>query len=408
MNVHKLIIIIIISIIFIYLNENIQENFITWYLPFYNKGTVELTKNTPKYLTSNLEYNYLEYDYIDKVKVFLLNKERQKTTNDYYTFLFANIIKTSQVKKLELNYLNDPLKVLKEVNDNKHNLAIISAPSIIENVSENLNLINNVNTVIVSNYRYIFFVTTKYANISNLKEIDKRNINVGVQDTDEYYIGHDILENLDLTAGVKPAKKTYYDIDESFAKLVQGEIDGMFFTDLYPSQILNKYILSDLEKTFVLVPITKIDYDMFKTRHNYMEEVALDLNSLPPNYLPVKIRSLYYTKFRPDYISYRYPDYIVCHKDAPPRLSNYIVKSIVYNLDILNESNFYLKNGWNYLAFPGLVGGMLIPIHVGAKIFFDKVSAVTTVPDEDCKYYLGKAQCNKTRLEGAKISANII
>lgn len=408
MNVYKLLIILILTLLFIYFNRNIEENFITWYLPFWNKGTYELTKGTPKYITSNLEYNYLEYEYIEKLNVFILNKLNYRLVNNYYRFLFANVLKSMQVKKLEMKYSRRSTELLKKVNDDVNTLAVVSSPVLIETISSNMDLMEKINIIIVSNYRYLFFITSKMTQISSLQELDGKIVNTGEPETDENYLGLDILENLYLTSKINPKKVTNYDIQTSFKKLILGEIDGMFFTDLYPSEILDNYILNDLDKILVIIPIQGIDYSLFKTRHAYMEEVALDLNTLPQNYLPVKVKNLFYDKFQPDLISFRYPDFIVCNKNCAPRISFNMVKAIVSNLKVINESNFYLKNGWNYMAFPGIANSMFIPTHIGAKIFYNSVSVNTTVPDENCKYFIGNAKCNDVRLEGARISANMI
>ena len=54
----KTIIIILIYIFFIY-SLKYKEEFITWFLPYYNKSTGELTESTPPYITSNSSKNFL-------------------------------------------------------------------------------------------------------------------------------------------------------------------------------------------------------------------------------------------------------------------------------------------------------------------------------------------------------------
>ena len=121
-------IIILISILFIHLSKiNRRENFITWFLPFYNKGTSELTSGTPKYLTSNLEYNYLEYDYLQQISFYVLQKSSSSVTQSYYDFLFKNITKSAKVKKVNIIYENNNDDLLKKVNEDPFNLAIISS-----------------------------------------------------------------------------------------------------------------------------------------------------------------------------------------------------------------------------------------------------------------------------------------
>ena len=133
-------------------------------------------------------------------------------------------------------------------------------------------------------------------------------------------------------------KKVYeYDLDTSFKKLIKGEIDGMVMTDLFPSQKLNKIIETNPDMKLILIPIEDINETVFLQRRPYALKVSLDQNNLPKNYLPVKVKNLYFNKFRPDITSYRYPEIMVCNKNASPKLIFNIIKSIVSNLNIINK-----------------------------------------------------------------------
>lgn len=399
----KSISIIIITLLFIYLSKkSINEGFITWFLPYYNKGTVELTAGTPKYLTSNLEYNYLEYDYLEKISFHVLQKTTNAVTNAYYKFLFSNIVKTLKVKKLSIQYDKSNVNLLKKVNEGENSFAIISAPILVDKMSSDLGLVQNINIVIVSNYRYIFFIINKQSQISRLLEMNGKKINIGEKDTDDYLYGQDIVNNLKINNDLE-ITPSYYGNEEAFEKLKKGEIDGMFFADLFPSEILGKYILEDLEKNLIIIPIKDINQEVFKQRNIFVEPVSLDQNALPENYLPVKIKDLKYTIYRPNLETFRYPDFIVCNKSVEPRVTFGVVNSVVSNLPVLNSSEFYKKNGYNYLSFPGIANSMFLPIHIGAKIFYNKITVNTVIPNDTCKYYVGNAKCDDEKIEGAKI-----
>lgn len=399
----KILLIIILTVIFIQLSQNYnKEHFITWYLPFYNKGTKELTEGTPKYLTSDLEYNYTEYDYIPEVTFYILQKSTETITNAYYLFLFKNITKSMKIKKLYIKYEDSNDKLLLRVNENKNNFAIISSSVLVDKMSGDLEKVQNINIVIVSNYRFIFLITNKRAQISKLIEINNKRINIGVPQSDESYFGQDIINNLKINNDIE-ITPSYLDNEASFKKLAKGEIDGMFFTDLYPSQLLDKYIMDDIEKMLVIVPIEGINEAVFKQRNIFVEPVAIDLNALPENYLPVKVKDLEYTRYRPTLNTYRYPDFLVCNKNTEPRVSFNVVKSFVANMPVLNQSEYFLKNGYNYLAFPAIANSMFLPTHIGAKIYYNQITVNTTNPNDYCKYYVGNAKCNDEKIEGAKI-----
>jgi len=391
----KIIIIILIYIFFIN-SIKYKENFITWFLPYYNKSSSELTNNTPPYITSNLELSYLEYKTFDNIVINI------KENNMYYDFLFKNILKNLRIKRM---IINDTENILEEVSNSKINTAIFSSPFIVNSINNNFDRLKNINFVIYTNYRFLFFIVNKFSNISRLKDIDKKIINIGSKNTDENWFGKSIIENLNNKYKVSPKQVLEYDTDKSFEKLVNGEIDGMVYTDLFPSDKLNKIIESNiyLDKKIILIPIEDINETIFLQSWPYVSKVALDQNILPKNYLPVKIKGLYYNKFRPDITSYKYPEILVCNKDASPKLIFNMVKSIVSNLNVINKSDFIIKNQFNYLSFPDIANNQYIPLHVGANVYYRNISINTNYSDDLCKYFVGNAKCTPERIEGARI-----
>jgi len=394
-------IIIIILILLFFISKQIKstktiENFITWYLPFYNKSTLELTNNTPAYLTSNLELNYLKYDTFNTINVYILKK------NIYYDFNFENILKNTKINKLFLHNNDTSFDILKNVNDNINNLGILSSIFLVNNVYNISNNAKNINFVINSNYKYIFFIVNEFSKISKLSEINNKKINIGSKYSDENYFGKNIIQNLNNKYGIYPKKILEYNNDDSFKKLKNGEIDGMIYTDTFISEILNKK-LNNITGKLILIPIEDINDKIFTERHPFIEKVSLDQNYLPKNYLPIKIKDLYYNKFRPDLTSYKYPNVIICNKDASPKLIYNIIKSISSNLDTINNSKFVLENYWNYLSFPNISTNYIIPNHIGANLFYEKITVNTTYSDNLCKYYVGNAKCTPEKIEGARI-----
>ena len=392
----KTIIIILIYVFFIY-SQQYKEHFITWFLPYYNKSTGELTESTPPYITSNLELNYLEYDTFDNLIVNIKEK------NTYYDFLFKNILKSLRLKRIFIMNMKNSLE---EVSKNPINTAIFSAPYIVNRINRDIDKLKNINFVIYTNYRFLFFIVNSSSNISRLNEIDNKIINIGPKDTDEYIFGKNIIENLNDKFKISPKQVFEYDVDTSFKKLIKGEIDGMVFTDLFPSEKLNKIIETNQNMKLILIPIEDINENVFLQMRPYAFKVSLDQNNLPKNYLPVKVKNLYFNKFRPNITSYRYPEIMVCNKDANPKLIFNIVKSIVSNLNIINKSDYVIKNQFNYLSFPDIANNQYIPEHIGAKLFYKNISINTNYADDLCKYFVGNAKCTPERIEGARIIGN--
>ena len=400
----KIMIILIIGIFFCFNVYPIQENLITWFLPFYNKGTKELTINTPEYITSNLVYNQLKFEYIKLVYFIIYNKNINNEINNYYNFIISNLIKTKScnIEKIMIKKANNPEKVLENISNEKDSIGLISSPFLIKAMQTKTELVKNVNSIIIPNYNYIFFITNKNLNISSLEQLNNKKVNIGPANYDSNIFGEDLLKNLETLNNFKI--KRYYDTDEiAIEKLRNKEIDGMVFTDLYPSNFLNEKFGNSLNQTFFILPLKNINDELFRKIHPFIKNVAIDLNALSKNYLPIKVNDLEYTMYRPTLDTFQYPVHFICNKNTDPKISYEIVKGIVNNLDILNKSEMTLKNQWNYLTLPDIAMDNFIPTHVGAKIFYNQLTVNTTNPDELCKYYIGKKKCGPEDIESAKI-----
>jgi TRAP-type uncharacterized transport system substrate-binding protein len=398
----KFVIILIISIFFSFYIFPIQENLITWFLPFYNKGTKELTINTPPFITSNLIYNQLKFDYIKYLYFLIYNKNTNNKIDNYYNFLISNLIKTTKIEKIIIRNEINAEKVLEFISKEKDAFGIISSPFLLKSIQTNISQIKNINFIVIPNYNYIFFITNKNLNISSLSQLNKKKINIGPINYDSNIFGNDLLKNLEILNDIKIER--FYDSDEiAIKKLQNREIDGMVFTDLYPSNFLDRIIGDNIESNFFILPIKDINQELFKKIHPFVKNVSIDLNALPKKYLPIKVNDLEYTKFRPNLDTFQYPVFFICNKDAKPIISYEIVKGVVNSLDVLNKSDMTLKNQWNYLALPDISNDNFIPTHIGAKIFYNQLTVNTTNPDELCKYYIGKKKCGPEEIESAKI-----
>ena len=398
----KFMIILIIAIFFSFQVRQVQENLITWFLPFYNKGTKELTVNTPPFITSNLIYNQLKFDYIKYIYFFIYNKNTNNEIDNYYNFLISNLIKTTKIENIITRSAIDPEKVLQFISQEKDAFGIVSSPFLIKAIQTNTSQIKNINFIVIPNYNYIFFITNKNLQISSLDQLNNKKVNIGPMNYDSNIFGNDLLRNIEILNNIKIER--FYDDDQvAIEKLRNKQIDGIVFTDLYPSNFLNKIFEEDLDKTFFILPLKNINQELFKKIHPFVKNVAIDLNALPKNYLPIKVNNLEYTSFRPDLDTFQYPVLFICNKDAKPIISYEIVKGVVNNLDVLNKSDMTLKNQWNYLALPDIANDNFIPTHIGAKIFYNQLTVNTTNPDELCKYYIGKKKCGPEDIESAKI-----
>lgn len=379
--------------------NGIKEDFITWYLPFYNKINVVV----PKYLADPITYSDLKYRYEDYLNVYLYKKFEMKNNNKlnpYYRFIFSNILGNTFIKNMNINYTKNHIDNLRLINKDKHNLTILSSPIIANTIGNRFELYQNINFIVSLSYMYLFFISTNEKGIVNIGDIQGKIINIGAPNTEEYFLGNIIINNL----GYDNVKITNYDDDIAFSKLFSGEIDGLILNDFYPSPVLERYMLTDFTKMLQVIPWDGLNKELFETENPYVKRISIDLNSMPRNYLPQKIGNKEYTEYNPDFETYRYSLDMLCNKELEPKVSYQVAKSIFYNIESINNSDFLLKNPLNKIFFPDIaVNFYNIPVHIGAKLFYNEKTAYTQNSSIYCANYVGKEKCDDRKVMEAKI-----
>ena len=404
-NSFKTLSIVLLIIFFISFKNIYKEHFITWYLPFYKS----VNTIVPKYLINNNTYSNLKYRYTDKV-TFIFNNITffEAKTNSYYNFLLENILKNVLIENIEIKLKETHLEQISEVNKNKKTMSIVSSPVVYNFYDHHLKEIEIINFISTISFEYLFLISKKSTGINTLEDTKDKRIGIGKKHMETYYIANEIFENLGWDK--KNLKIFEYTIEENFSKLLNDEIDCFFFTDLYPSNILNKYIFEDFESQLVLVPLIGLNKELFQTRHRYMEYVTIDLTKLPQNYLPKKIGNKNYTIYRPGFQTYKYSKFIICNKFLDPKISYQIVEGISRNLKIINSSKFVKDNPQNYLNFSTMANNYNnynnVPTHSGARKFYTEKSVFTQLDSKECVYFVGNLECTNRRIREATILNN--
>lgn len=405
-NILSVMVIILILLVFIFylISSTVHEKFITWYLPFYKS----VESIVPKYLMDNITYSNLKFRYTDKI-TFYFNRKYQvnNTLHGYYDFIFSTILKNILIKNLEIKFETTHLEQIQKVSVDSNHFSIVSSPIMFHLINKNIKSIQNINFIASISFEYLFIVTLERTGIIALDGIKDKRINIGAIYSESYFISLDILQNLNYDTK-KDVKLYNYDINEAFTKMFNDEIDCIIMTDFYPSNILNKYIYQNFENNIFLVPFQGLNFQLFKMRHRYMEQVSIDLNNLPKNYLPKKIGDENYTIYKPDFTSFKYSKYIICNQKLNPSISYQIVESIANNLPLINSSPWVKKNPLNQLSFAAISYNYVnIATHPGAKIYFTNKSTFTQHKSELCRYYVGNLKCTDRKVEEANIANSL-
>ena len=408
-NIYKSLLIIIITLVSLYVtNSNkkdiIKEDFITWFQPFYKDNT----KLVPKYMRDNIVYNNFKFDFLNKININIQSSGDIETVSSYNKNLFKNLMNNVKINNIYLNYDKDADNIYNKVTNNKNNIGIVSAVSIYNKISsEEASELSNINFITVTSYNYIFFLTNKTSNITNFRELNNKTINIGKKGSDSYKFGESIINNTKrMIQGEFNVKTTNYENEEAFIKLKNNEINAVVICDFFPNVEIQKLIFNDLQKEILLLPINFLNEDLFMNRHPYAKKVVLDLN-LIESYLPKKIGmekdSLYYTRFKPDLETYKYPRYMICNKYTYPNITYNITRSFYRNLNIINNDKNFIKNRNNIIYPIDLARAYVIPIHIGSYLMYVELGLITKKSSKYCAYFAGKDKCSDENIIRARL-----
>ena len=305
----KNILIIIFLITFLIINKftYYKENYVNWFIPFYQKKILNKIK---KYTYNKNYYNNLKYIFDNEITFYYIKNNKYEI--DYINTIYKYFLQSYNFNNAYFKETNNYIESLKNISKNIDSYGIISS-AILNSNNRNNNwdknkYTENINTLITLSYEYIFLITTKYNNINSLKDLNNKKVNIGKNTDSSYSIGINLLNNLKISYNNFSFKLYYNDIKIAFKKLYNNEIDAIIFIDMFPSPTLDTEIYNDFTKIIKILPILDINEKLFLTQNNSFTKCYLDFNLLP-NYLPIKINDLKMTKFNQIMLHIKYLKY---------------------------------------------------------------------------------------------------
>jgi TRAP-type uncharacterized transport system substrate-binding protein len=390
-----LLIFIIIIILFYIINKKIiiqKENYLTYYLPFYNIDSNILNKF---YKDHNYSKNYFK-------KKFDYQIVKLGSSNYSYKFntIFSKIIvdKTMSYSVSSINYYNE-LTLINDLYNNKINLCIITI--ILINYYNKKYNINLNNLYVISNlYKsYLLIITKLKYNILNINEIPyKTKIGILNESNPIYFFIYTFLKDLkynknDLEIIV------YKNIDELHDAFIKDKIKLMIYLDKLPNNKLNELINFNFERDIILLPfnIIKKLKEEFLIKNDFLLNDTFNLNKIANSYLPKKFANYHYTIYKPDFQILSINHYLITNNkisnDNIYNITELILKNIKKINLILNEK-YKINN-----IGPRININKYLKYHPNTLRIFKEFGYITNENNDNCKYLVGVKECNKKTLE---------
>ena len=395
MNYNLIVLFIIIIFIFYTINKRLvvhKENYLTYYLPFYNIDS-NLLNNFYR------EHNYSK-NYFKKKFEFEVIKFGSSEYSYEFNVLFSKIVadKTMSYSISSIKY-NNELKLISDLYNNKINLAISSIILInYFNIEYKVNLDN---LYVISNlYKsYIIILTKLKYNIFRVDEIPYKT-KVGVLNESNvifFYINkflNDLKYNKDDIDII-----VYNSLDDLYDAFKKDKIKVIIYIDSLPNDNLNELINFNFERDIILLPfvVSKRLEEEFLIKNSFLNIDIFNLNSITAAYLPKKFDNYYYLIYRPDFSILSLQDYLITNNKISDDNINNITTLFLKNVKSIN---YMLNNKYQLTNIgPRVHINKYLKYHPTTMKNFEKYGFITNENNDNCKYFVDVKECTKKTLK---------
>lgn len=392
----KLFIIIIFLIVIFFildkyiLKKNIQENYLTYFLPYYNKEDVNDLANFYKNNDNNKNFFKKKFNY-ENIKFGTIDKDK-----DIIKFLVSSYIANSNIQNMSLLNTNDLYLIIDNINKNNLDFGISSYPVLYNYIVENNNDFTNLRYVTSLYKLYLYFFTKKMYKIYTLNEITPSTI-IGISKKNVSYLFYKKLFK-DLSYLETDYKIKFYDNDD---KLFEGfrneECQMIILFDVFPNNTIKNFLENDATQDIILLPFKILKEELFLKKNNSFDIDYIDLNYLSETYLPVAFGNENYNQFKPNLKMCFFYRELVTNKNTSKEYVYEFMKFYLKNINYLNNnipeegyklSKIAIKDKLSYFDY-----------HEGSLNFFRDYGYITSIDNQNCKYLVGVKECNEKNLK---------
>ena len=378
--------ILLIFILILLFGKERKEHFYTLFQPYHVKDKIKL----PNYSLYTQKYKFTP------LTIGIATRNNYAFINSFIQKLMTFILSRAYIAELEIKNLKYDYQIAQSVSHKNLDIGIISEPVLAKISTQDYEYMDGIPSIDPDNIQfltnisknYIYIITLIKNDISQLSDLFDKTIAVEPDKTTGRICADDLLTFLTRT------KKATFNIKQghihdNIRKMYSGSVDAIIFSDYDHSNLIREMVLTgitDQYKKIRIIPITGFDHKEFETEYFYYYKSTLDLNKLPQGYLPVYSDHNKFTPFNPDLDTYTFNMMMVCN----PKVERKVAYNIVYN--IYRNPRILKMIGHNRVEFSTTY--LPINTHLGANEFYQKYGYSTTYNNPNCKYFVGKRECN--------------
>ena len=366
-----------------FLKKNIKENYLTFFLPYYNN---KLNKLYNFYRDEDYNKNFFKRSSDSKELSWTFHSDSE----EFIKLLVSFNLSISNKYNVKLIKYNNKIKMIDDINKGLYNFCIVDHLSIYHYYHVLKNKIDNLRFVKALYPVYFLTITKKEYQIDSLNNIPL-NTTIGLKnDGSSYYYYEKIFKNLGYKKNIDYKVKIYNDIDSLLNGFLNSEYQLMFYGTPLPNKKITNFLNENAEKTLIILPFNIINNKLFFKRNIelYLKN-DIDLNTISSRYLPVKFGNHEYTKNRPIIELCYYNRILISTVNTDGDLVYSIMNYYNKNVKLINKLSELKINPVKIFNIPAFMD-----YHRGVINYLYDIGYLTNINNPNCQYLVGIKKCN--------------
>jgi len=398
--------IFIISLTLYIINKNIQnkntikEDYLTYYLPFYNPN-LDLLSNF--YLNNDNNKNYVKRHFNYKELIFTSD-----TVNSGFLKTFvSNFIATTNVVNSKIKINDDTASSIDDLNNNKINFSI----NTISNLAYYRDILKkDLHNIRLVNYlykEYLYFFTKKKYDFTSLNDIPtKSKIGILKNPSPIYFLYQKLLGDLGYKENEDYIIVQYDTLEDLFYKFRDDDCQMIILLDVFPHKEIYKLLDEIAGDETILLPFDINNEELYLRKNYYLKIDSIDLNYLSASFLPKKFGKYYYQIYKPD---------LKCCSVQKILLTNIQTdSSYIYSLTKFLGDNYKdINNSISYKAYNinpinlDTKNTQILDFHPYSLKYFKEKGYIGYYDHHNCIYLAGTTQCTEESLKNNNLFYSI-
>ena len=400
-----LIIILIFFIVFIlfkiYNKNKIQENYLTYYLPFYNPNLDQLSNF---YLENDDNKNYVKKHFNYKELVFTSDL----TNSGFMKILASNFIANSTIVNVKLKIDNNTLSVLDDLNNNKINFSINTISNLVYNIDILKKDLDNIRLINYLYKEYLYFFTKKsYGFISLDKIPTKSKIGILGEPNPIFFLYKKLLRDLNYKENDDYSIISYKTMEELFKGFSENECQLKIILDVFPNKKIYNLLDIIAGDDIILIPFDINNETLYLKKNYFLSIDYIDLNYLSKSFLPKSFGDYEYNVYK--------PSFKCCSITKILLTNNQTDNDYIYNLTkFLGENYREINNSIGDKAYNinpiniDTSKTQILDFHHSALKYFKEKGYIGYYNHINCRYLAGTTECTEQSLKDNNLYYSII